>query len=269
MQQCPDGSYRVNWASRNTAATCVGCSGVFPPVLTNNDSVPSVPNDPLDHPVAAPTKGLVRGSPMSCFVLSGEGLVQFDGSWKRIAPCPVNTYGVQDTTFGLQPSACRTCPTGLVTDPLAGNAGWNNMSACYNPAGWGIVQTVQTGALPCENGTYSPARSMSACRDCGNNRYTLPGAQGAKQDCLVEPGTGIVDANQGFIDQVAASQLTSAQAADLAVIDCPPTHYGAGGAVNSVCTLCPGGHLASKPGALSVSECNCKYHHELRNMHNA
>jgi hypothetical protein len=256
MQPCPDGSYRVNWASRTVASACIGCSGVFPPVLANNDTVPSIPNDRLEHPISEATRGLVRGSTMSCYVRAGEGLVQFESSWRRIAPCPVNTFGVQDVTFGLQPSPCRTCPTGLVTDPLVNNVGWNNTVACYNMAGWGIVQTGV--ALPCENGTYSPARSMAACRQCGNNRYTLPGAQGAKEDCLVEPGAGIVDGNQSYITSVAASQMTSAQAADLAALDCPPTHYGPGGAVNSVCILCPGGRLASQPGASNTTECNCK-----------
>jgi hypothetical protein len=65
--------------------------------------------------------------------------------------------------------------------------------------------------------------------------------------------------NQSFITQVAASQMTSAQAADYLVLECPPTYYGPGGAVNSICIECPGGHSALGTGASKLSECEGKY----------
>jgi hypothetical protein len=253
MQACPDGSYRRNWASRVMAPLCTGCSGVFPPA--GNDSVPSMPKDSLDHPIAP--AGLVRATALSCYISAGEGMVRFDGNWKRVAPCPVNTYGVQETTYGLQASPCRPCATGLVTDPLINGTGWTNMSACVNRAGWGIIGNGL--AAPCEPNTYNEAASMTACKQCGRNRYTVQGAQARSEDCLVSPGFGIVYANQSFWDSVAAGQMTSADAAGYLVMECPPTHYGPGGAVNSICIECPGGHSAPEPGATNATECNCKF----------
>ena len=130
------------------------------------------------------------------------------------------------------------------------------MSACYNRAGWGIIGNGL--AAPCEAGTYNAAGSMTACNKCGKNRYTLQGAQAAKTDCLVLPGFGLVDANENFINQVAANQTTSAQAADATVLECPPTHYSPGGEVKSVCIPCPGGHSAAESGATNVTECDRK-----------
>jgi hypothetical protein len=175
--------------------------------------------------------------------------------WKRVSPCPVNTVGVQDTTYGLISSPCRPCPPGLITDPLISDQGWTSMSACYNRAGWawnGI------SAQPCANGTYTPARSMAMCQQCGARRFTRELAA-SKTDCLVEPGSGLLDSNTQIpMTSVAANQLTSAQAADNSVMECPASTYGPGGAVNSVCVSCPGGNVAPAPGATSIEECTCK-----------
>jgi hypothetical protein len=184
-------------------------------------------------------------------------MVRVDGEWKRIAPCPVNTVGVEEITFGLRVSACRPCASGFITDPLVnGTAGWSTATACYNRAGWGVISNGL--AAPCESGKYNAARSMNACKSCGRNRFTNPGAQARKEDCLVEPGYGLLDANQDLVGPVAAAQMTSAQAADSSVLECPPTYYSTGGAVNSVCVLCPGGHSAEGPGATSVTQCDRK-----------
>jgi hypothetical protein len=92
------------------------------------------------------------------------------------------------------------------------------------------------------------------------NRYTLEGAQAIKVDCLVEAGYGIVDStSQVLLDTNAASQMTLAAAADAGVLQCPATHWSAGGKVDSVCVPCPGGHMALDGGATQSADCNCKW----------
>ena len=188
-------------------------------------------------------------------ILAGEGMVRVGKAWKRATPCPISSYGAQDTTYGLQASPCRACAVGLISDPLVNNQGWTNTSACYNRAGWGWTQG---SAQPCQNGSYAAAKSMSACQDCGANRFT--GAfQASRTDCLVQPGYGLVDVSQALVSSIAASQLTSAQAAEAEVVLCPRSHYGAGGSVSSICAPCPGGKTAAAPGATDASECTGKY----------
>jgi hypothetical protein len=128
------------------------------------------------------------------------------------------------------------------------------MTACYNRAGWSWDGV---SGQPCANGTYTPARSMSRCLQCGAKRFTLASAA-SKMDCLVEPGHGLVDSEQAPVTQVVVSQMTSAQAGDAPVMECPASMYGPGGAVNSICLPCPGGKVAPAPGAISSSECTCK-----------
>jgi hypothetical protein len=177
--------------------------------------------------------------------------------WSRIAPCPINTYGAQARTYGLQASPCRPCAPNLRTDPLINNTGWTNLTACYNLAGWGF--TAQGVAAPCPDGTYNPERSFSPCRKCGPNRYTLEGAQSSKADCLVMPGHGVVYVNQSWVVSDAAATMAADVAADLEVLECPASHFGPGGRVNSTCEVCPGGHVGEFPGAVNSTECNCKY----------
>ena len=99
---------------------------------------------------------------------------------------------------------------------------------------------------------------MSVCRKCGPNRYTIEGAQRTQEDCLVNPGFGIVYANQSWVGSAAAALLLGAVAADLDVLECPPSQYGAGGQVNSTCVPCPGGRSGEFSGASNSTECNCK-----------
>lgn len=48
-------------------------------------------------------------------ILQGQGLYYeiLTKTW-RAKNCEANSYGVTNTTYGLTPSPCRTCPTGLV-----------------------------------------------------------------------------------------------------------------------------------------------------------
>jgi hypothetical protein len=200
----------------------------------------------------------VCATPTVADINAGEGLVRISGDrWRRIAPCPVNTYGVQGPTFNLQASPCRPCATNLRTDPLVNNTGWTNFTACYNQAGWGW--SPQGVAAPCPDGTYNPAKSMSLCKACGPNRFTMDGAQASREDCLVKPGFGVVDGDQTWVSGAAAAQMNASEASAAGVLECPATHYGPGGLVNATCEPCPGGRLGSNPGASNATECDCKW----------
>ena len=68
----------------------------------------------------------------------------------------------------------------------------------------------------------------------------------------------MLPAGFGAIGNIAAA-VTPQQQVALDVAECDQGFYGAGGALNSVCTPCPVGTTTSDTGAQLISECNCKY----------
>jgi hypothetical protein len=64
---------------------------------------------------------------------AGQGMVAQGKNAYVGRDCPVNTYGVANTTWGLQPMPCKPCPRNMITDA----AGSTTMDACTNPAGFG------------------------------------------------------------------------------------------------------------------------------------
>ena len=179
-------------------------------------------------------------------------MVRLSNKWKKVAPCPVNTYGVAEITYSLQASPCRPCPIGLITDAPNATTGATSPTSCYNRAGWGWDFEV---SQPCQDNTYAPQHSMDICKACGDNRYTLPRAQASVDDCLVLPGFGLASNGQ-VLTPSDSSQLGIPAAAD--VVQCPVAYYGPGSKVDSLCLPCPAYSSTTSPGATQVSDCNGK-----------
>jgi hypothetical protein len=93
-------------------------------------------NDVDEHPNAA-AGAKVPATSASCYISSGWGIT-FDPNdftkFRAIAPCPANTYGVANETFGLINAPCKAC-----TKNLYSAAGSNKFSDCKNPGGFGYT----------------------------------------------------------------------------------------------------------------------------------
>jgi hypothetical protein len=89
-----------------------------------------------EHPNAAPGSKAPATS-ASCFIKAGWGIT-FDPAdfalFKAIKPCPANTYGVANDTFGLINAPCKACTKNLYS--LAGSTKFND---CLNPGGFGYT----------------------------------------------------------------------------------------------------------------------------------
>jgi hypothetical protein len=74
-------------------------------------------------------------STASCYISAGWGIT-FDPAnftlFKAIKPCPANTYGVANETFGLINTPCKAC-----TKNLYSAAASTKFSDCLNPGGFG------------------------------------------------------------------------------------------------------------------------------------
>jgi hypothetical protein len=182
-------------------------------------------------------------------------MVRLNNRWRKVPPCPINTYGVPEVTYSLQASPCRPCPIGLITDAPNGTTGATSPSSCYNRAGWGWDLDISS---PCQDNSFAPEHSMDICKACGDHRYTLPGAQASADDCLVLPGFGLANNGQ-LLTPPEVSELVNPAVAD--VVQCPVTHYGPGSKMNSLCLPCPARSSASSPGATQLSDCNGKLMH--------
>jgi hypothetical protein len=89
-----------------------------------------------EHPNAAPGSKAPATS-ASCFIKAGWGIT-FDPAnfalFKAIKPCPANTYGVANETFGLINAPCKAC-----TKNLYSLAASTKFSDCLNPGGFGYT----------------------------------------------------------------------------------------------------------------------------------
>jgi hypothetical protein len=80
-------------------------------------------------------------------------------------PCPENTYGTEQLSFGLKFTPCKPCPRGLYTP----GPRMTSPDNCTNLDGWGFDGFV---AEVCPAGFYVAAHSKSVCQQCPPNRNT-------------------------------------------------------------------------------------------------
>jgi hypothetical protein len=90
-----------------------------------------------DELPSAAAGGKAPASSASCYISAGWGIT-FDpadfAKFKAIKPCPANTYGVANETFGLINAPCKAC-----TKNLYSLAASTNFTACLNPGGFGYT----------------------------------------------------------------------------------------------------------------------------------
>jgi hypothetical protein len=100
---CPDGTFRSDWKPPAEASTCTSCgTGVL---AAKTDRVTSY-NISSGEEISSP----VTTSASDCYIQAGQGLYYetLTQTW-RAKNCDKNSYGVQNTTFGLTPAPCRDC----------------------------------------------------------------------------------------------------------------------------------------------------------------
>ncbi|WIA13214.1 hypothetical protein OEZ85_006806 [Tetradesmus obliquus] len=269
VRNCPKGLYRPSWVRTDnktgvaclsclegwtTAATAtipVGMCNVLLPgfklAATTPGSEPAVDAD--ESPDAA-ADSKVAASSASCYIKAGWGM-SFDptdfAKFKATKPCPENTYGVANETFGLINAPCKACTKNLKSPP-----GSTSFAACKNRAGFGYTSE---GANQCPDGFWAAQDEMSPCEQCPPCRTTdyEPG-NGSKQasirHCKVQPGCG------------ADTTSPSSNSTDVAPADkCPIGFYGPGDVptanttANPGCLRCPAGQSTSAPGSAACDVC--------------
>jgi hypothetical protein len=100
------------------------------------DSIMSRAMDADELPGAA-AGSKAPASSASCYINPGWGIT-FDPNdftkFRAIAPCPANTYGVANETFGLINAPCKACTKNLYS--LAGSRQFDD---CKNRGGFGYT----------------------------------------------------------------------------------------------------------------------------------
>ena len=140
---CASGEYAAGWGRRTACSAC-------------GTGIDSDNNTPDEHPEAA-AGAKVRGSAMDCYMPAGYGMVYNRATATcRAAQCSQGTYGVAAKEYGLKSTPCTPCPRGLLT----AGARATNVSACFNPAGWGA--SGQTAEI-CGPGFYAAAATRVPC----------------------------------------------------------------------------------------------------------
>eukprot|EP00878_Enallax_costatus_P039056 GHUV01044574.1.p1 GENE.GHUV01044574.1~~GHUV01044574.1.p1 ORF type:complete len:745 (+),score=130.50 GHUV01044574.1:1229-3463(+) len=247
------GFYRSGWVTYQSPAVrdsdgqkaCTKCG----------DNILSNPRDIDESNGGNSSAALVAASAYSCYIEPGMGITvtgQVDNTTSLMAfraeVCANNSYGVENRTYGLISAPCKPCQRNLITL----GPGASNMSQCVNPDGYGYDTT---GGTPCPQGYYASAGSLLPCTPCPPGRTTLanPANQVSITDCLVDTGKGVFDG-----DWVPDSTLTPAQQANLTALPCPIGYYGAGGALNGTCQLCPDNKSTQQEGSI-LDDCTvCK-----------
>jgi hypothetical protein len=197
-------------------------------------------------------------------------------TFRAIIPCPANTYGVANTTYGLVNAPCKAC-----TKNLYAPANSTSFQACKNPAGFGYTSE---GANQCPDGFWATKDSMQPCEQCPPGRTTgyIIGngtLQSSINDCKVKDGYGVYDptADDPFNPTNATSNTTAAP--------CPVGYYFAGEGdsqtTNPKCLQCTGGQSTASTGSTNCNgecllrcadwcgSCSCSCLPACLNMHSA
>ena len=240
LAKCTDG-YRPGWVALSAAGSCLSCGAGILVQANEPDERANAANDSL---VAATAS-------KSCYIEAGWGIT-FDPEdftkFRAIAPCPNNTYGVANTTFGLINAPCKAC-----TKNTFSAAGSTSFQDCKNRAGFGYTSE---GANQCPPGWWAGAASMEPCVQCPSCRTTsyTPGdgaLQASEAHCLVAPGCGVgsdlppSEWQNGTVDGPAGK--------------CPIGSYSTSTSdagpltANTTCTVCELGTSTSQTGA---TECD-------------
>lgn len=241
LAKCTAG-YRPGWVALSAAGSCLSCgSGI-----NVNATEPDERADAEEDSLVAATAG------KSCYIEAGWGIT-FDPEdftkFRAIAPCPANTYGVANTTYGLINAPCKAC-----TKNTFSAEGSTSFKDCKNLAGFGYTSE---GANQCPPGWWAAASSMEPCVQCPFCRTTsyTPGngsLQASEAHCLVAPGCGV-----GFGND--PSEWDNLDGTNGTAGKCPIGSYSTSTSdagpttANPTCTLCANGTSTSQPGA---TECD-------------
>uniref|UniRef100_A0A383W8R7 Tyrosine-protein kinase ephrin type A/B receptor-like domain-containing protein n=1 Tax=Tetradesmus obliquus TaxID=3088 RepID=A0A383W8R7_TETOB len=265
LEQCPttpanpatraeaEGYYRPGWKSYKEVLSttadgkdkCIPCGSDIRSRAMDADEMPGK-SDTDKAPASS----------ASCYILAGWGIT-FDPSdftkFRAIAPCPNNTYGVANTTYGLINAPCKAC-----TKNLYSLEGSTNFTACLNPGGFGYTSE---GANQCPDGFWAAKDSMAPCEQCPPGRTTLyqPGNgafQDSIEDCIVPPGSGIYNGND-----TNPWSPTDPTNPNTPAKECPIGFYSSNDtlATDNKCKACPDNGSTTAPGSTSCTVCAAGY----------
>jgi hypothetical protein len=260
LTKCPGdingtGYYRSGWVSYKQAqdandgtTACTPCGA----------GILSTPVDTDERTDIDTTNSLVPATPSSCYILAGWGITfvpEEVNKFRAIIPCPANTYGVANQTFGLVNAPCKAC-----TKNLYSPANSTSFQDCKNPAGFGYTSE---GANQCPDGFWAAKDSMQPCEQCPEGRTTAyiignGSVQASVNDCIVKDGYGVYDptADDPFNPTNSSSNSTAAA--------CPIGYFYEGevkGAptTNPKCIACSAGQSTAGVGSTICNACAAGY----------
>lgn len=119
-------------------------------------------------------------------IVAGQGMIAQAKNTFTAYDCPINTYGVYDTMYGLAAAPCKPCPRNMITD---NQTMVRDPETCINPDGYGYATE---GASRCAPAFYAAKGSRKPCKRCPAGRTTAddPNLQRNVWDCVVIPGAG-------------------------------------------------------------------------------
>ncbi|WIA19769.1 hypothetical protein OEZ85_005683 [Tetradesmus obliquus] len=159
-----EGYYRPGWKSYKEVLSTNPAKDGKDICTKCGEDIMSAAVDADERPGAA-AGSLAPATSAGCYIKAGWGIT-FDPSnftkFKAIKPCPANTYGVANTTFGLINAPCKACTKNLYSNDTS-----TKFTDCKNPGGFGYTSE---GANQCPDGFWAAKDSMApsgaVCQKC-------------------------------------------------------------------------------------------------------
>ncbi|WIA40047.1 hypothetical protein OEZ86_013466 [Tetradesmus obliquus] len=159
-----EGYYRPGWKSYKEVLSTNPAKDGKDICTKCGEGIMSAAVDADERPGAA-AGSLAPATSAGCYIKAGWGIT-FDPSdftkFKAIKPCPANTYGVANTTFGLINAPCKACTKNLYSNDTS-----TKFTDCKNPGGFGYTSE---GANQCPDGFWAAKDSMgpsgAVCQEC-------------------------------------------------------------------------------------------------------
>ena len=181
-----------------------------------------------------PTTPLLR--PMQRYELSASGPVdalQCYVGWPAQSVCPPGFV------WPAGPKAlCLSCLPGSFSAPIASRKQVYECELCFR--GQYSAEVASSACSVCPSGTYATGLGGLGCMACGDNHFTVPGAQAESQCNPCDPGTGSCSSCIPGQSQHQAAQPS--------------------------CDYCPRGHFSSSFNATRCSPCAVGFFQALTGM---
>ena len=186
----------------------------------------------------------------ACYTPAGYGALFVSPGVLRADPCPANTYGRAQNTYGIVEVECTKCPE----HTYANTTGHTSIDDCLTVRGYGY----EDGAVnQCDFGTYSVGGDVSACTACAPGYNTSFASGQIEAEGVGGATMGAYLASQCVVG--AGVFYTNGNNANGGLSPCPRNTYNAKLSYG-VCDDCPGNKATMiLSGATLASDCDaCK-----------